>query len=80
MFTTYILFSEALNRHYIGHTSNIKNRLKEHLKHKTKSTSNADDWIIVYTKDFESRQEAYLHEKQIKSICAARFLSRKKSD
>jgi len=71
---TYIIFSKSTISYYAGITNNLKNRLKEHNNAKTRFTSKAYDWEIVYLKQFESRTEAYIHEKQIKQTGPKRFI------
>jgi len=46
---TYILFSEKLNRYYIGSTHNISQRLKRHNGGATKSTKAGRPWKVVYS-------------------------------
>ncbi len=65
---TYILFSKALNRFYIGHTcSDLQDQLKKHLSDHSGFTSKAKDWEIVYVKNFQDKMQAYKHEREIKS-------------
>ena len=71
---TYIVYSKTANLHYAGISSNIEQRLKAHNKGKTKTTKIANDWAIVYSMSFNSRTEAYQHEKHIKGIGPKRFL------
>jgi putative endonuclease len=72
-FCTYIIFSKSLDRYYAGITSHIDIRLKEHNRRKCHSTATADDWVIVYSQSFNSRIEAYNHEKHIKGIGPKRY-------
>ncbi len=73
---SYILFSESLDRFYTGSTSlAIEERLNyHHSKHKG-FTSKAKDWIIVFSKNFETIQEARSLETKIKKRGAKRFLA-----
>ena len=68
MFYTYILFSQKLDRYYIGFTAGeVEARLvKHHLSNKG-FTSKAKDWKIVYRERFVTKQEAMMREKQIKN-------------
>ncbi|MDP2631682.1 MAG: GIY-YIG nuclease family protein [Candidatus Uhrbacteria bacterium] len=58
MFTTYILYSKHSDRYYIGCTSNINDRIKEHNSGKSRSTKPFRPWILVYKEEFETRSEA----------------------
>lgn len=66
MFYVYILFSKKLDRTYTGYTSrNPETRLIEHLLGDTITTSKSDDWEIVwsaafFTKEFAKKFEEYL--------------------
>jgi len=66
MFVVYILYSQKLNRYYIGHTENIDNRFKLHNNAKVKSTKNGIPWVIKYIEKFNNRNDAYRRELQIK--------------
>jgi putative endonuclease len=65
-FYVYILFSEALNKYYIGSSRDINIRLEKHLQSKQGFTSKAKDWILVYSEEFKTRTEATRREQQIK--------------
>ncbi|MDA8948720.1 GIY-YIG nuclease family protein [Flavobacteriaceae bacterium] len=38
MFTVYILYSKSLDRYYIGHTGDMRDRLHRHISGRSKST------------------------------------------
>ncbi|MAY22338.1 MAG: excinuclease ABC subunit C [Flavobacteriaceae bacterium] len=65
-FFVYILFSKALNKYYVGATSDVSRRLEEHLWSHNGFTSKAKDWVLVYKERFEKKEEAYARERQIK--------------
>ncbi len=68
MYKVYILYSQKLNRFYIGYTSiNVEGRLKKHLADHNGYTSRAKDWIICLTESYETKQEAMFREQQIKN-------------
>ena len=65
-FYTYIIFTDLLNRFYIGSTANIEERILRY-NHKSKGfTGNKSDWILVYSESFKTREEAIEREFQIK--------------
>jgi putative endonuclease len=67
MFTTYILYSEFLNKYYIGYTGDdVRVRLTKHLANHKGFTAKAKDWIIVYTETFPTKANAMKRERQIK--------------
>ena len=55
---TYILFSEKLNKYYVGACINIERRLYEHNIGHSKFTSTGIPWILKYTETFETLQKA----------------------
>lgn len=67
MYTVYVLKSLSTSKHYIGYTSDLEKRLKEHNQGKTKSTKDKGSYKLIYTERFKIKQEAYKRERQIKS-------------
>jgi len=68
MYFVYILQSLSTGKYYIGYTSNLVNRLKQHQKGKTKSTKNRGPYKIVYKEKFLTKEKAYKRERQIKKF------------
>ena len=66
MFVVYILHSRSLNRYYIGHTEDIENRIRLHNAGKVKSTKNGIPWNIKHIEKFNTKNDAYRRELQIK--------------
>jgi putative endonuclease len=65
----YVLFSEKLNRFYIGYTSDFDLRLEFHLNaDKRKFTYNANDWVLFLKIDCENKKQALAIEKHIKKM------------
>ena len=65
---TYILYSETIDKFYIGHTcENIDERLRKHLSNHKGFTANIKDWKIIYYETFENKSLAYKRELEIKS-------------
>ena len=68
MASVYILFSETLNKYYIGSTVCLpEERLKKHLSDHKGYTGKAKDWKVVFTEEFPDKHQALIREKQIKS-------------
>jgi len=64
----YILFSQSLNKYYIGHScEDLNERLRKHLSDHKGFTSKAKDWIIIHRENYNSKSEAYKREKEIKA-------------
>jgi putative endonuclease len=64
----YILYSDALDKFYIGHTEQSpEERLKKHLSNHDGFTARAKDWKLVYSEFYDTKQMASKRENQIKS-------------
>ena len=68
MYFIYILQSEISGRYYIGHTNNLSLRLSRHNENKVPSTKNRGPWNFVYIEKYNTRSEAMLREKYLKSL------------
>jgi putative endonuclease len=68
MYYIYILESEKDNKHYIGFTSNLEERLAKHNKGYVQSTKYRRPLKLVYYEQFENRNKAYKREKEIKNM------------
>ena len=63
----YILFSETLDKFYIGHTTEqLEERLRKHLSNHSGYTSKTKDWMIVYFEEYQSKSLAYRRELEVK--------------
>ncbi len=66
-FIVYILFSQNKNRFYIGFTSNLEERVIRYNQKSKGFTGSTNDWRVVYTENYVSKEEAHKRELQIKS-------------
>lgn len=67
MHITYILKSLKSEWYYIGHTSNIENRLLEHNSGRVRSTKFYQPFKLIYYEKFKTKSEAFKREQQIKN-------------
>jgi len=67
MYYLYILQSLKDNGFYIGISSNVARRLKDHNYGKTKSTSTRIPFILIHTETFGNRSEARQREVELKT-------------
>jgi putative endonuclease len=65
-FVVYILYSEFLNKYYVGFTSNVEERLKRHNSPHKGFTGRNDDWKVVWTESYTSKSDAVKREREIK--------------
>jgi putative endonuclease len=73
-FTVYILYSEKFNKHYTGYTSDIELRIKSHNEFGKDWTAWYRPWKLIYTKEFNSKNEAMAYEKWVKTGAGRDFI------
>ena len=67
MYYCYILFSVAYNSYYIGHTGDqLEERLRKHNSNHKGFTGKSHDWQFFYYEIYETKDEAYKREREIK--------------
>ena len=66
MWFVYIIYSEKLDRYYIGYTDDIPWRLERHNLGWGRFTKGGIPWKLVYSEKFANKQEAMKREKEIK--------------
>ena len=78
MHFVYILFSEKINRFYIGETPNIETRLNQHNSHYFKSnfTKSANDWVLKLAFECIDKKKALFLEKFIKRMKSRKFIKK----
>ena len=76
MVTVYVLKSILTGINYVGMTKNIDNRLKAHNAGKSKFTSHAKPWKIIYTESCEDFANGRVREKYLKSAAGKSFLKK----
>ena len=69
----HIIFFEPC-QYYIGHTENLEDRIFRHTNSGSKSTKKANDWIVKYTEEFESRSAATQREFEIKNKKSRKYI------
>ena len=66
MFYVYVLSSLKINRIYIGYSTDLKKRYREHSTGRVKSTKNFLPWKLVYYEAYLSKNDATQREKELK--------------
>jgi|WetSurSiteA1Bulk_404760.scaffolds.fasta_scaffold02961_5 putative endonuclease len=64
----YILRRRKEGSFYIGQTNNINNRLDKHNKGQIRSTKHRVPFDLIYSERYNTRREAMLREKHLKSL------------
>ena len=62
----YIIYSPALDKYYIGHTADLKDRISKHNSNHKGFTGKANDWKLVHSESYDTKTEAYARERQVK--------------
>src|SRR5580765_2662499 len=73
-FKTYILWSEKLQKFYVGSTSDLEDRLYRHNSGQSKWTKKGVPWKFIWSADCDGRKEAVQLEIRIKKRGIERFL------
>jgi len=76
MFYVYAISSKVKNYIYVGLTNNIERRLNEHNSGQNKTTKPYKPYKLILVEKFETRVEARLREKYLKSGIGKEFLRR----
>ena len=74
-YKVYVLYSETLNRYYVGQTNNIEKRLEVHNKGGKKYTTKGIPWVLIKTYECDNRSQAVLLERKIKKRGIKRYLN-----
>jgi len=74
MFHCYIIYSEKLDKFYVGSTENIETRIAQHNAAMSDFTSKGIPWKLMYSEAFGSRTEAANRERAIKKKKSRRYI------
>jgi len=66
MFYVYLIQSEVDSSFYVGYTSNLELRLKQHNNGETRYSSRKKPWFLVYSEVFENKTLALKRERFLK--------------
>ncbi|MDR3626856.1 MAG: GIY-YIG nuclease family protein [Ignavibacteriaceae bacterium] len=73
-FFTYILYSEKLDKFYVGHTNNLIRRFNEHNSFQSSSTKSGVPWKLVFSKEYSTNSESIKMELKIKTMKSRKFI------
>ena len=74
MFYVYLLHSAKDDGFYIGFSTNLRSRLRQHQNGESFATSHRGPWKLVYYETYTEREDAEGREKFLKSGAGRRFL------
>ena len=66
MYSVYIIYSQKIDKYYIGFSSNVPERLHKHNRNSKGFSNTGKPWVLVYQETFEIKKEAMLRECQLK--------------
>jgi putative endonuclease len=71
MFYVYVIKSQSTGKTYIGQTADLQKRLTLHNDPNNRLTlhtkRNKGPWILIYSEEYQTRSEAVLRERFLKS-------------
>ena len=70
----YIIFSQKINKYYVGACNDLKRRLYEHNIGHSKFTSTGTPWVLKYKEEFENLQQAKTKEASIKKMKSRKYI------
>ncbi|MBC5775469.1 GIY-YIG nuclease family protein [Pontibacter sp. KCTC 32443] len=73
-FYTYILYSETIDRYYVGSCQDLDVRLTQHNTGRSKSTKAGSPWQLKYKDTFATRAEAQSRENEIKKKKSRKYI------
>lgn len=67
-YCAYMIKSESSGRHYYGHTSDLKERMKSHNSSQNRSTRGKGVWMLIGFIKCSSKSEALTIEQKLKKM------------
>ena len=77
MYYVYVLWSNKLQKRYVGSTDNVEKRIKGHNYGSSKFTKGGIPWYLIHEEVFSSKSEALKREKFLKSGQGRAWLDKK---
>jgi putative endonuclease len=74
MYDVYLLRSRKDDGFYIGTSSNLRSRFKQHQDGESRATANRRPWKLVYYEAYLNEDDAVGRERYLKSGSGRRFL------
>jgi len=74
-FYVYILYSQKIDRYYVGYTGDmLQERIRKHNTNHKGYTGIANDWELLYVESFSSKSDAMRRESQVKKRKSRKYL------
>ncbi|MGC1391257.1 MAG: GIY-YIG nuclease family protein [Bacteroidales bacterium] len=66
MYSVYIIYSDKIDKYYIGYSSNVQERILKHNRNSKGFSNTGKPWILVYEEVFDNKKDAMERETQLK--------------
>jgi putative endonuclease len=73
-YSTYILYSESIDKYYTGYTSDLGKRIERHNAGWGEYSSHGIPWKLVYYEEFETKSEAIKRDREIKKKKSRKYI------
>jgi len=77
LYFIYVLWSNKIQKRYIGSSENVQERLVKHNSGLSNFTSRGIPWILIHKEIFNTKSEALKREKFLKSGAGRAWLDKK---
>lgn len=74
MYYVYVLYSKTVNKCYVGFSSNLKERLRDHLSKSVHTTKRMGDFELIFYEAYLVKSDALRREKYFKTTKGKRAL------
>lgn len=75
MYFVYVLYSENFDKIYIGFSQDLERRMLFHNELSIKGwTLSFRPWTLIYSEEYQTKSEALVREKQLKSSKGRKFI------
>lgn len=71
---TYILYSDKIDKYYVGNTNNLEWRLERHNLGWGRFTKRGIPWKIVYHEKFDNKSDALKRDREIKNKKSRKYI------
>ena len=76
MWYLYIIYSDNIDRYYVGVTENLKLRLERHNLGWGRYTKRGIPWVIVYSENYLIKTDAFKREREIKKYKSRMYIEK----
>ena len=71
---TYIIYSNSLDKFYVGQTADINTRIEDHNNSRSTYTKKTNDWELKHSEYFDNRTATIHRENEIKKKKSRKYI------